>query len=60
MYLEAWDPEAMHTWVKKTYHAAREGSYEGKWAIETASEGKTYKIELDMTERETPEGPFWI
>lgn len=60
VHLEAWDPESMHSWIKKTYQSVKDGKYDGKWPIEISREKKTLKIELDMSNRETPSGPFWI
>lgn len=60
VHLEAWNPEAMHAWVGKTYHAVREGSFEGQWPASISRDRKTLKVELDMSHRETPMGPFWL
>lgn len=60
IHLEAWDPEAMHSWVGKTYHKIRNGSYNEKWPANIKRDRKTLKVELDMSERETPSGEFWL
>lgn len=59
-HLEAWDPELMHKWVKKTYQEVSEGTYQGNWPASISREKQTYKVELDMENRETPQGDFWI
>lgn len=60
IHLEAWDPEAMHSWVGKTYYEVLNGSYEGKWPANVSREKNTLKVELDMENRDTPAGDFWI
>ena len=60
IYLEAWDPEAMHDWVSKTYDEVQAGNYEGEWSPEVSKTGQTYEVKLDMSERKTPIGDFWI
>lgn len=59
-HLEAWNPEKMHAWVKKTYAEVRNGTYEGKWPVEVSRYKNTREVTLDMESRETPEGSFWI
>jgi hypothetical protein len=60
VHLEFWNPEAMHSWVKKTYFEIRDGSYEGKWPANISRFKDTFKVELDMETRQTPEGSFWL
>lgn len=60
VHLTAWNPERMHDWVKKTYQHVRNGTYEGKWPANIDRKGNTYKVELDMSDRPVPTGPFWI
>lgn len=60
IHMEAWDPELMHSWVKRTYYALENGHAEIPWNAEASREGKSLKIELDMSERPTPSGPFWL
>lgn len=59
-HLEAWNPERMHSWVKKTYNQVRNGSYEGQWPAEVSRYKNTREVELNMEERETPAGSFWL
>lgn len=59
-YLEAWDPELMHKWVKKTYFEILNNEYKGKWPGEISREKNSYKVKLDMINRKTPTGDFWI
>lgn len=59
-YLEAWDPELMHKWVRKTYFEVINNEYEGSWPANVSREKNTLKVELNMENRETPEGEFWI
>lgn len=58
--LEAWNPERMHSWVKKMYNEVRNGQYEGKWPANVSRKGNTLTLELDMSKRSVPTGPFWI
>jgi len=60
VHLEAWDPESMHSWVQKMYFEVKNGDYKGKWPAEISREKNTFKLQLDMSDRETPTGPFWI
>lgn len=60
IHLEAWNPEAMHSWVGRTYYEVRSGKYESLWPANIAREKNTLKVELDMSLRETPQGPFWL
>jgi hypothetical protein len=60
VHLEAWDPEAMHSWVKKTYLQVINGNYNGKWPANVNREKDSYQVELNMEERETPAGEFWL
>lgn len=60
VHLEAWNPEAMHTWVGKTYHEIHGGQYNGQWPANISRQGNSLKVELDMSDRKTPQGPFWL
>jgi hypothetical protein len=60
VHLEAWNPEAIHSWVKKTYFQVREGSYEGQWPANISRFKNTYHVELNMEDRDTPTGDFWL
>lgn len=60
IHLKAWDPELMHSWVKKTYSEVKNGTYNGRWPAHVAREKNTYKVKLDMENRDTPTGDFWI
>jgi hypothetical protein len=60
VHLEAWDPELMHSWVRKTYDQVSTGSYSGRWPVKATREKATFKVEFDMEERETPTGEFWL
>lgn len=60
IHLEAWNPERMHTWVKKTYLQVRAGEYRGEYPVDIDRVGKSYFVELDMSDRPTPQGSFWI
>jgi hypothetical protein len=59
IHLEAWDPELMHAWVKRTYQTVKFGEYEGQWPAEISKDKKSYHLTLDMSERETPTGTYW-
>ena len=50
----------MHSWVKKMYNEVRNGQYEGKWPANVSRKGNTLTLELDMSKRSVPTGPFWI
>ena len=60
IHLEAWDPELMHSWVRKTYFEVKNGTYKGRWPVHVARKKNTFKVKLDMENRDTPEGEFWI
>jgi len=60
VHLEAWDPELIHSWVGKIYNQVDQGSYQGKWPANISRVKYTLKVELDMSERETPIGDFWL
>jgi hypothetical protein len=58
--LQAWDPESMHRWVREMYQEVTGGTYSGKWEADASRDGDTFKVRLDMRQREVPVGPFWI
>lgn len=60
VHLEAWDPEAIHSWIKKTYFQVQNGNYGGKWPVEVSREKETYKVKFNMEDRDTPTGQFWL
>ena len=60
IYLEAWDPELMHKWVKQTYQAVESGDFEGPTVPEISREGKTFRVTFDYSDRPTPVGSFWL
>ena len=60
IYLEAWDPELMHKWVKKTYRAVESGEFHGPMVPEISREGKTLRVTFDYSDRPTPAGSFWL
>lgn len=60
IHLEAWDPEKMHAWVQKVYRQIEAGTYDGKWPASTSRYGNTLHVELDMENRQTPSGSFWL
>lgn len=60
VHLEAWDPETMHSWIKKTYFQVLNNNFNGPWPVKISREKNTFKVELDMSNREVPTGSFWI
>lgn len=60
IHLEAWDPELMHAWVKRTYQQVKWGEYQGQWPAEISKHRKSYHLTLDMSDRATPTGSFWL
>lgn len=59
-HLEAWDPEKMHSWLKRTYREVRDGSYESDEKPLIMSEGKSRMLKFNYVDRPTPSGPFWL
>lgn len=60
IHIDAWDPEKMHTWVKRLYYKVQNGDYDGKWPAEISREKNTLKVKLNMEARDTPRGGFWL
>jgi hypothetical protein len=60
IHLEAWNPERMHSWVKKMYKKVRHGEYHGQWPADISQKGKSLHLTLDMSHRPTPTGPYWL
>jgi hypothetical protein len=60
IHLEAWDPELMHQWIHKTYFEIRNGRYESDFPVSISNDQDTLKLEINMENRETPIGSFWI
>lgn len=59
-HLEAWNPEAIHAWIGKTFYEVKNGSYRGPWAVETDRDGKTLKVKIDLESLPTPTGDYWL
>jgi hypothetical protein len=60
IYLEAWDPEKMHSWVRRIYQQVSNGRFQAEDIPEISHEGRSLKIIFDYQHRPTPEGPFWL
>lgn len=59
-HLEAWDPELMHAWVKRTFLQVQDGTYTAEEKPLIMAEGNSFKLKFDYSQRPTPSGPFWL
>lgn len=60
IHLEAWNPEKMLSWVKKTYdHLEKGGELEG-YKTSIRKNGKSKHVTVDLSERSTPTGAIWL
>lgn len=60
IHLEAWDPEQMLRWVKKTYDNVLAGQELEGYNVEIWSQGKAKHVSVDLSHLETPTGPIWL
>ncbi len=60
IHLEAWNPEKMHDWVEKTYDEFIKDEYQGSYLLEVEKLGKSKTVIVDLTDRKTPTGSFWM
>lgn len=60
IHIEAWDPEQMHRWVKKTFNEVESGSYQGPYKVQILNQGEAKAVELDLSHLPTPTGSFWL
>ena len=60
IHLEDWNPEKMLNWVDKTYDEFINNEYQGSYLLEVEKLGKSKTVIVDLTDRKTPTGSFWM
>jgi len=58
--LVAWDPELMHQWVQKMYWETLSSEVVSEDTPQLERVGDTLQVIFDLSDRETPNGDFWI
>ena len=60
IHLEAWNPEEMLNWVKRTHDLIDNGGELPGYKISIDRNGESKHVTVDLSDRPTPTGPIWL
>ena len=60
IHLEAWNPEKMVDWVEATHDTVVSGGELDGYEVTADSVGESKSVTIDLTDRPTPSGSFWL